>query len=69
MSKVKIVNAHLFELNPDSKYIVALSKREFSEDDGHKLLDQLKAMGINNAVGLFLDDPSKDLKIIEQKES
>lgn len=66
-TKVKIVNAKVWELHPDNAYVIGVDKYSMTEVDAQRLLRELKTMGINNAVGIFTQgDPNKTLKIIQQ---
>lgn len=62
--KVNIVNA--VELKPDSKYLVVLDENTYSREEAGNILAALRAIGINNAVGI-MSSTTKSVQVIEQE--
>lgn len=62
--RVNIVNA--VELKPDAKYLVVLDENTYSREEAGNILAALRAIGINNAVGI-MSSTTKSVQVIEQE--
>lgn len=66
--KVELVNAEVFKLDLDARYIIGLDANTVTMDDAQSLLTALKNIGIRNAVALVTrGDPHDAIKVIKQE--
>jgi hypothetical protein len=66
---VNIVQAHVAELKPDSRYIILLNGDKVTTEEAQRMLLQLDRMGIKNTLAMQVPgDPTNAIKIIEQED-